>query len=79
MLELVAFIMHADGPTHLRALKNQDRWAFRYDLKKKTTKYVHLKEYETDPKFDDRFFVNMSCEFETACNFCKSKQTQFQV
>ena len=40
MLELVAFIMHADGPTHLRALKNQDRWAFRYDLKKKTTKYV---------------------------------------
>ena len=33
MLELVAFIMHDDGPTHLRAPNNQDRWAFRYDLK----------------------------------------------
>ena len=32
MLELVAFIMHDDGPTHLKSPKNQDRWAYRYDL-----------------------------------------------
>ena len=26
---------------------------------------IHLKEYKTGPKFDNRFFVNMSCKFET--------------
>ena len=40
---------------------------------KKTNK-IQLKEYETDPKFDDRFFVNMSCEFEIVWPFLQIKR-----
>jgi len=54
MLELVAFIMHDDGPTHLRAPKNQDRWAFRYDLKED--------EQNTPKRTRDRFSVNTKYE-----------------
>ena len=49
MLELVAFIMHDDGPTHLRApkIKIDGHIGMTY----KETNKIHLKEYETDPKF----------------------------